>query len=252
MNRSLLHHLPDIAAFAHRHARDLMTQLEDAHTEAADWPNSARVHLLRGDTLSAMLGLLGGRGSQAPLRAGIPLVWLAQTLPPAVESAASPLGFVLHRARALAELTVNLFVARELLAQQGALVIPIDTDPEQCITRLMNTVFGHVRSLTHPRSREHVYITGPGAAEMEIRHTSPNLWNDLAHTFTRPRQPVLVAPADPDWAACAAGLDRRWILVQPDAMDFALLREYLIAHRVEQDGARWCVHETARCWTVPS
>lgn len=258
MDRSLLHRLPDIAAFAHRRARELMALLVSSGTPAPsspDVPDTVRVRLLHSDALTAMLSLLAGQGETMPLRSSVPLVWLAHSLPPAAESAASPLGAFQHHARALVELTVNLFVARELLPRHGVLATPAGPDPDHCVFRLLGTVFGHVMPLPGPPDEPPgpgVYLAGPRAPQWTARQAGPALLHDLALGLTRPRDPVLVAPAGPDCAAWATELDRRWVLVQPDARGFALLREQVITHRLARDGATGHLQETARSWTVAS
>lgn len=264
MNPSLLSRLPDIVALARARAHDLMahpsgalsprrSEPPGAHLDTGD-PESRRVTMLCGDALPALLGLLTGQGRSGSLARRVPLMWLAPmapSAPPAPEGKAVPP--LQQQTRQLLDFAVRLFVARELLTRDGLLATPVSSDPERCTERLLVAVLGQSRQIVPPVQPLH------GAPQIGVciagrvvdRHLPPmggtDLLFDLALHTTRRTDPVVVLPASPVCAGWVAALDRQWILVQPDAMAFALLKEHVVARQMRHAGAM-LAKETARHW----
>ena len=263
MTTSLLHRLPDIVALARARARDLLAPPRAAPPRSSHPHGPApmatdavarRVTLLCGDGLAVMLGLVAGQGRDWSLAGQVPLIWLdasPHTAPTAADGDAAPA--LQHRMRHLLEFAVRLFVARELLTRDGLLATPLPFDPEHCAERLLITVFGQSRALVAPVRPLHGAPQGGVcvAGRTPDRHLppmgGPDLLFDLALHATRSRDPVLVLPASPACAGWVAALDRRWLLVQPDAGSFALLKEQVIARQMGLPGAV-PARESARQW----
>lgn len=253
MERSPLYRLPDIVALARERARTLMAQHGAPPVRAsalAPENDRRRVRLLSGDPLAVMLGLLQGQRHAQSLRAQVALIWMAQADAPSSPMNALPLSPAQRRAVELLDLAVHLFVARELLARDGVLALPVAIDPERCVERTLLAVFGHAAELRHPdpAGPEHrVYLSRASTAAPEPPH-GPALLRDLVAHHAAPGTPVLVAPADAACAPWVAALDRHWLLVQPDALRFALLREQVIAWQMRHALAEEPPEE--RHWSV--
>ena len=257
MSRSLLHCLPDIVTAARERSRQLLAALaaDDGPLRRRARPREPqRIRLLCGNTLPALLGLLGGQGNEPSLRAQIPRVWLADALPAPLAGPA-PVEERQRRTRALVELPVTLFVARELMSRDGLLVTAADDDPDQCVRRLLDTVFGRTRLVSGAPGTDPgfaCYLAGGGVPCVDAVTAGPELLGELASRCTRADDAVLVVPADPSCAAWVAELDRRWVLVQPDALGFALLREHIVARRLALQPPQRSVQEHRRTWAVLS
>lgn len=259
MTRSLLHRLPDIIAIARARARNLLDQPREAPPPhpPPDGPrahDARQVHLLHGNDLAAMLGLLDGRGAPGPLRGRVPLIWLAPAPRPGPDNGHRPARWRTHD---LVNLAVRLFVARELLLpQDGLLAAPMDDDPGRLVGYLLDALFGRARTMPegfdHPcAAGARVYLAGPRAATADARMDGATRQHELVERHSPPGSPVLVAPAEPICAEWVAALDRCWILVQPDGERFARLHEQVVAHQRAQGRSLRAPAQT-RSWSVLS
>ncbi len=263
MNTSLLHRLPDIVALARARARDLIAPpsgplpgrrlQRPAQPPGAVDPLARRVTLLCGDELPVMLGLLLGRGRDGPLAGRVPLIWLEPAAPRAPANDDAVVTPLQQKTRALLDFAVRLFVARELLTRDGLLATPVPFDGERCVERLLIAVFGQARPLVAPvqplngAPQSGVCLAGRSLPPHLPPMSGPDLLFDLALHATRRDDSVVVLPASPASAGWVAALDRQWVLVQPDAMAFALLKEHVIARQMRLPGAA-PARESAREW----
>lgn len=265
MTPSMLSRLPDIVALARARAHDLMAHPSGAlsprrpappgaHPDTDD-PSARRVTMLCGDALPVLLGLLSGQGHSGSLARRVPLMWLAPTapaVPPAPEAAALPA--LQQQTRQLLDFAVRLFVARELLTRDGLLATPVPHEPERCTERLLVAVLGQSRQIVPPLLPLHgtpqhgVCIAGRVVDRHLPPMGGPDLLFDLALHTTRRSDAVVVLPASPPSAGWVAALERQWILVQPDAMAFALLKEHVVARHMRLPGSVRA-EESARHWT---
>lgn len=259
MERSLLNRLPDIMALARQRARELSAPPARSTTPARlrqhpGWPvaqvrpapdDHRQVTLLCGDELTVMAGLLTGQARPDGAMAGrVALVWLPADADVPADSADPPLSAVQVRVRHLIDLSTRLFLARSLLRDGGRLVVSATDDPDRCTERLMAGVFDDVRRLG-PRDRfahaPALYLAGP---DMPAPSLSPE---HLVRDGSRRGDTVLVLRAGVCSAQWVAALDRNWVLVQPEPLGFALLREHIVARQMGQK--RWrIVSEDRRAW----
>lgn len=247
MNRSMLNRLPDIVALARQRARELWTHSTQARTShrrpawsvarlAAETDAGHRVSLLCGDDLSVMSGLLSGQAQDGPLAGRVSLVWLSDSaaLPP--DSLNTPITSMQARVRRLIELSTRLFLARDLLVAQGALVVTTDTDPDRCAERLLGAVFGHTRALAPEKNNTlstRAYLAGASVPENLPVRSGPTLLGDLVRSCTGCDDHVLVMGAQPACATWVASLQRRWVLAQSQPLTFSVLREHIIARQLD-------------------
>lgn len=261
MNRSMLNRLPDIVTLARQRARELWTYSSSARAGhrrpswsvarfAAESGAGHRVSLLCGDDLSVMSGLLSGQAQDGPLAGRVSMVWLSDSPGPAADSQNTPIGSMQARVRRLIELSTRLFLARDLLVEQGALVVTADTDPDQCAERLLGAVFGQARALPtdddRPRT-ERAYLAGATVPEELPRGSGPALLGAMVGTCTGRDDHVLVMGAQPAFATWVAALERRWVLAQAEPLTFSLLREHVIERQLRQ-AQRQLADESAREW----
>lgn len=256
MERSLLNRLPDIVALARQRARELAGAATAVPVRPRTvWPmaHSAtgpddlrRVSLLCGDELTALSGLLSGRGrAEAPLAGRVALVWLQD--PPTVQAdtLGIPLTGLQRRVRELIDLSISLFLARDLLREGGHVVMSAAADDtDRSAERLMSAVFDSVKPLhllAGPAPGAHRHFAGPG---LDAEARSPD---ELIRACSHGGDTVLVLRAGVPCAHWVATLDRRWILVQPEPLAFALLREHIVARQLGRE--RWrLVSEQRRQW----
>ena len=256
MQRSLLNRLPDIIALARQRARELsVAPSAPPARQRPVWPVAEsstgaeelrRVTLLCGDELTAIAGLLLGHGrSDGPMTGRVAMVWLQDPPPVPADNLGTPLTWVQRRVRGLIDLSTCLFLARSLLRDGGHVVVNAGADdPDRCTERLMAAIFNGVRRLEHlssPATGAHRYLAGP---RVDTDARSPG---ELIRACTQDGDTVLVLRAGVPCARWVASLDRNWILVQPEPLGFALLREHIVAQRL--GGERWqIVSEDRRKW----
>lgn len=256
MERSLLNRLPDIIALARHRARELAVAPPAPRTRPRPaWPvakastgpeDLRRVSLLCGDELTALSGLLSGRGRPADSMAGqVALVWFQDRPVVHADSLGTTVPLAQPRVRELIDLSTSLFLARPLLRDGGHVVVTAAAnDPDRSIERLMTAVFDAVRplgALGSPGNGSRRHLAGPG---MDSDARSPE---ELIRSCTHDGDTVLVLQANIPCAHWVAGLDRNWILVQPQPLCFALLREHILAQQLGCE--RWrIVSEDRREW----
>lgn len=265
MNRSMLNRLPDIVALARQRARELWTHSTQTRTShrrpawsvarlAAETDAGHRVSLLCGDDLSVMSGLLSGQAQDGPLAGRVSLVWLSDCAAPPPDSLNTPTSSMQARVRRLIELSTRLFLARDLLVEQGALVVTADTDPDRCAERLLGAVFGHTRALPpgkNPPSSARAYLAGTAVPKNLSVGSGPTLLGDLVRACTGRDDHVLVMGAQPACAVWVASLERRWVLAQSQPLTFSVLREHIIARQLDL-AQRRLTSESPREWAAGS
>lgn len=264
MERTLLHRLPDIIVLARQRARELDPRERPLRSASgtppagpmpcAGEPGEHQVTLLGGSGLSVLVGLLAGIGRVRSVR--LPFIWLQDSGQTArVETGdATPLQ---RETAYLIDLATRLFLARELLREDGWLAAQLPHSPDRCMERLMQTVFGLVWGLT-PVSGQgpQRFLVGVGRAASEPladgslsagAHPLPA----LVQRFTQVGEPVLVLDADGAATAWVASLERHWIFQQADAQRLARVREQVVAHQM-LTGSTLRAQEPARDWAVVS
>lgn len=256
MERSLLNRLPDIVALARQRAWELAGAAAAVPVRPRTvWPvaqsvtgpdDLRRVSLLCGDELTALSGLLSGRGrAEAPLAGRVALVWLQDPPTAQADTLGMPLTGLQRRVRELIDLSTSLFLARALLRAGGHVVLSAAADDaDRSAERLMAAVFDRVKPLpllTGPVHGAHHHLAGPG---IDAEARSPD---ELVRGCSHDGDTVLVLRAGVPCAHWVASLDRRWILVQPEPLAFALLREHIVARQLGRE--RWrMVSEQRRQW----
>lgn len=268
MNRTLLHRLPDIIVLALQRAHELdprqrgrmgvrSASLRPVSEQAQEVNERGerQVTLLGGNSLSVLLGLLAGLGCAGALSSRLPFIWLQDSGAAACAEgcAVTPLQ---RETSQLIDLATRLFLARELLREDGWLVAQLHETPERCIERLLQTVFGGVCCLP-PASPDgpQRFLVSPGARTCSMArlvvpagtHPLPG----LVQRLTRSGEPVLVLNADLDSTTWVASIDRHWIYQQADAMRLALLREHVVARQMGA-GSALQPQEPDRDWAILS
>lgn len=253
MDWSLLPRLPDILGLARERARELLAAattadpLGEPASRAPQPTDGNPIHLLHGDELAAMLCLFSEHRPEGNWRTRIPLIWLTSgglnppTRDPATDSTAAT---AKQHLLSLVELTVRLFVARELMPHRGLLALSVDQDPDQCIAHLLGAVLGHPRSIppapapaTGAAPADRVYLVGPVQTEEQGWTAGPGLLRQLADSATRPGDAILVALSESAHPPEAPPPHRHWFLIQPDDQRFTAWPEQLIRDRLRQDGS---------------
>lgn len=261
MNRSMLNRLPDIISLARQRARELWTCSADvrpgrrrppwsAARMTADAHHGHRVSLLCGDDLSVMSGLLSGQAQDGPLAGRVSLVWLSDAADPAPDGLNPPSNSLQTRVRRLIELSTRLFLARDLLVDQGALVVTADTDADRCAERLLGAVFGQAQALPPGVGQAPTtcaYLAGTLLPQRLPAASGAALLGELVRTLTGRNDHVLVMGAQPAFSMWVAALERRWVLAQSEPLTFSVLREHIVARQMEL-ALRPLQDETSREW----
>ncbi len=270
MNLSLLQRLPDIVTLARARARELVvphvhpSPTRRTHRPTPPWQQLSagdprRVTLLCGNGLSVMTGLLAGQGLHGSLAHRIPLIWLEADGPGPVsrdETQATAPSTLQAEIRKLLDLTIRLFLARELLTPDGLVATTVPPDPLRCVERLLVAVLGSSSQIVAPVQP----LNGPGqwgvhiAGRMVDRPLpamgGADLVLDLATHTTGNHDPVLVQPATLRCAHWAARLDRQWLFVQQDAEALDLLKEQIIAQQIRLGVGSVRAKEASRVWAT--
>lgn len=267
MERTLLHRLPDIIVLARQRARELDPRQRTVRSTSGSRPTGGapragnsdehQVTLLGGSGLSVLVGLLAGIGRvHSVVASGVPFIWLQDSGQTGRAEAcdATPLQ---RETTYLIDLATRLFLARELLREDGWLAAQLPHSPDRCMERLLQTVFGRVWGLApvsvHGPQR---FLVGVGLAASEplaagalpaCAHPLPA----LVQRFTRVGDPVLVLDADASATAWVASLERHWIFQQADSLRLARVREQVVAHQ-RLAGSVLRAQEPARDWAVMS